>query len=110
MFLRKKKYPSGNVGVIVVEKVNGRMRELHTTGIARNDDELPALLVKGRQWMDKESVRRHPRLDLFGDERQAHEREYQETERVLSRVSNVFLWWCRPAPRPCVRPRGLQQD
>lgn len=91
MFLRKKKYPSGNIGVIVVEKVNGRMRELHTIGIARNDDELPTLLSKGRQWIDKEELRRHPRLDLFGDERQAKEREYQETERVLSHVSNVFL-------------------
>ena len=27
MFIRKKKYPSGNVGVIVVEKVNGKMNE-----------------------------------------------------------------------------------
>lgn len=33
MFIRKKKYPSGNVGVIVVEKVNGKMNELSTIGI-----------------------------------------------------------------------------
>lgn len=26
----KKKYPSGNTGVIVLEKLNGTMRELHT--------------------------------------------------------------------------------
>lgn len=33
MFIRKKKYPSGNVGVIVVEKVNSKMNELSTIGI-----------------------------------------------------------------------------
>jgi|GEM_PF-5362282 len=25
MFVRKKKYPSGNIGVIVVEKIGGKM-------------------------------------------------------------------------------------
>ena len=91
MFIRKKKYPSGNVGVIVVEKVNGRMRELHTVGIASATDEIAPLVVKGQEWMDKEKARRHPCLDLFGEERQASEREYLETERVLSNISNVFL-------------------
>ena len=38
MFIRKKKYPSGNIGVIVTEKVNGRMRELHTVGIATDNE------------------------------------------------------------------------
>ena len=28
MYIRKKKYPSGNIGIIVVEKVNGKMKEL----------------------------------------------------------------------------------
>ncbi|PVX43995.1 hypothetical protein C7379_1341, partial [Hallella colorans] len=26
MFVRKKKYPSGNIGVIVVEKIGGKMK------------------------------------------------------------------------------------
>ena len=38
MFVRKKKYPSGNIGVIVVEKIGGKMKELAT--IAYNEDEL----------------------------------------------------------------------
>ena len=91
MFIRKKKYPSGNIGVIVAEKVNGRMRELHTVGIATDKEELEPLIAQGQEWIDKEKARRHPRLDLFGEERQACEREYQETERVLSNISNVFL-------------------
>ena len=91
MFIRKKKYPSGNIGVIVVEKVKGRMRELYTVGIATDNAGTEPLVAKGLEWIDKEIARRQPRLDLFGDERQACELEYLETERVLSNVSNVFL-------------------
>ena len=91
MFIRKKKYPSGNIGVIVAEKVNGRMRELHTVGIATDNDGIDQLVAQGQEWMDKEKARRYPRLDLFGEERQACEREYLETERILSNISNVFL-------------------
>ena len=39
MFVRKKKYPSGNIGVIVVEKIGGKMNELVTIGVAYNEDE-----------------------------------------------------------------------
>ena len=91
MFIRKKKYPSGNIGVIVAEKVNGRMRELYTVGIAADKAGTEPLVAKGLEWIDNEKARRQPRLDLFGGDRQACEREYQETERVLSNVSNVFL-------------------
>lgn len=91
MFLRKKKYPSGNIGVIVVEKTKGRMQELYTVGIASTLEELPRLVSKGKEWIDREQARRHPRLDLFGEERQACVREYQEAERVISNISNVFL-------------------
>ena len=34
MFVSKKKYPSGNIGVIVVEKIGGKMKELATIGYA----------------------------------------------------------------------------
>lgn len=30
MYIRRKKYPFGNIGIIVVEKVNGKMKELTT--------------------------------------------------------------------------------
>ncbi len=40
MFIHKKKYPSGNTGVIVAEKVNGKMNELATIGIARHQEEI----------------------------------------------------------------------
>ena len=44
MFVRKKKYPSGNIGVIVVEKIGGKMKELATIGVAYNEDEVENLV------------------------------------------------------------------
>lgn len=39
MYVRKKKYPSGNIGVIVVEKSKGKMKELCRIGIAEDEEE-----------------------------------------------------------------------
>lgn len=41
MFIRKKRHRSGNIGVIVVEKIGGKIKELATIGVAYNDDVLP---------------------------------------------------------------------
>ena len=49
MYVRKKKYPSGNIGIIVVEKINGKMNELVTIGIARSDDEIDGLVNQGKE-------------------------------------------------------------
>mgnify|MGYP004605940241 CR=1 FL=1 len=37
MFVRKKKYPLGNIGVIVVDKIVGKMKELATIGVAYDE-------------------------------------------------------------------------
>lgn len=91
MFLRKKKYPSGRTGIIVAEKVCGRMKELRTIGISEDPAELDMLLAKGREWIDMEDARSHPRLDLSGEDRRACEEERMEVERVLSHISNILL-------------------
>lgn len=91
MFIRKKKYPSGNIGVIVVEKTKGKMKELVTIGVAQNPDELEVLLSKGREWIDKERARRHPRLDLFGEERSRCEAELMSAEQMLSYITNISI-------------------
>ena len=91
MFIRKKKYPSGNVDVIVVEKSNGKMKELVTIGITRNQDEIEDLLTQARAWIDREQERRHPRLDLFGVDRERCEAEVLAAERLLSRVTNISI-------------------
>ena len=46
MFVRKKKYPSGNIGVIVDEKIGGKMKELATIGVAYSEDDAGILLLK----------------------------------------------------------------
>lgn len=91
MFIRKKKYPSGNVGVIVVEKSSGKMKELVTIGIAQNQDEIEVLLSKARDWIDREQERRHPRLDLYGEERSQCEAEILSAERMLSCITNISI-------------------
>lgn len=91
MYIRKKKYPSGNVGIIVVEKINGKMKELITIGIARSDKEVEALVKRGQEWMDREQQRRHPRLDLFGEERIRCEQERKNAERLLNSITNIAI-------------------
>ena len=50
MFIRKKKYPSGNVGIVVAEKINDKMKELATIGIAKESEEIGTLMSKARDW------------------------------------------------------------
>lgn len=94
MFIRKKKHRSGNVGVIVVEKIGGKMKELAAIGVAHSETEVDNLVVKAKEWISKEEARRHPRLDLFGEEREACEREREEVFRVLSQIENILLNGC----------------
>ena len=94
MFVRKKKYPFGNIGVIVVEKIGGKMKELATIGVAYNEDQVENLVNEAKEWISKEESRRHPQLDLYGEEREACDREREEVRRVLSNVSNILLNGC----------------
>ncbi len=91
MFIRKKKYPSGNVGIIIAEKINGKMTELATIGIAKSPEEIDTLMTKAHEWIDREQERRHPRLDLFGDERRRCEKELMTAERMLSCITNISI-------------------
>lgn len=45
------------------------MKELTTIGLARHQEEIDSLITKGRKWIEAEQEYRHPRLDLFGEER-----------------------------------------
>ena len=91
MYVRKKKYPSGNIGIIVVEKINGKMNELVTIGIAKSDEEIACFVNQGKEWIEREKERRHPRLDLFGEERRKCELERMEAERLLSSITNITI-------------------
>ena len=91
MFIKRKKNRSGTVSVVVAEKNSGIYRELITIGISRSPEETGALMSKAREWIDREQERRHPRLDLFGEERSKCEAELLNAEQMLSCITNISI-------------------
>ncbi len=67
------------------------MNELVTIGIARSDDEIDGLVNQGKEWIEREKEYRHPRLDLFGDERHKREQEHMDAERLPSNITNIIV-------------------
>ncbi len=67
------------------------MKELITIGIARSDKEVDTLVKRGQEWIDREQQRRHPRLDLFGEERIRCEQERMNAERLLNSITNIAI-------------------
>ena len=94
MFIKKKKNRSGTTSIVVAEKTKGNYKELVTIGIAKDANDFDSLVNDGREWISKEESRRHPQLDLYGEEREACDREREEVRRVLSNVSNILLNGC----------------
>ena len=94
MFVKRKKNRSGTTSVVVAEKTKGIYKELVTIGVAKDSNEIEGLVNTGHDWISKEKSRRHPQLDLFGEERKACDREREEVRRVLSNVSNILLNGC----------------
>ena len=91
---QKKKNRSGTTSIVVAEKTKGNYKELVTIGIAKDANDIDSLVNDGREWISKEESRRHPQLDLYGEEREACDREREEVRRVLSNVSNILLNGC----------------
>ena len=94
MFIKKKKNRSGTTSIVVAEKTKGSYKELVTIGVAKDANDIDSLVNAGREWISKEESRRHPQLDLYGEEREACDREREEVRRVLSNVSNILLNGC----------------
>ena len=65
-----------------------------TIGVAKDANDIDSLVNAGREWISKEESRRHPQLDLYGEDREACDREREEVRRVLSNVSNNLLNGC----------------
>ena len=91
MFIKRKKNRSGTISVVVAEKTRGHYKELTTIGVASNDEELKKYEAQGREWMEKEKTRRHPRLDLFGEESQQLEEEIESTRKFISQIKNISI-------------------
>ena len=88
MFVKRKKNRSGTTSIVVAEKTKGIYKELITIGVAKDSNEIDSLVNAGHEWISKEESRRHPQLDLYGEDREACDREREEVRRVLSNVSN----------------------
>ena len=89
--MRKKKNRSGTVSVVVADNSSGRFKELKTTGVSSDPDEITRLEDKARQWIDGY----FSRLTLrFGESTQAL-REARNTitriERTLQNTPQVIL-------------------
>ena len=91
MFLKKKKNRSGTVSVVVAEKIHGKYSELTTIGVSSDESVIEQLIIKGKEWIDLEQKRRHPRLDLFGEDRQKCEEERLNVEQFLSNITNITI-------------------
>ena len=91
MFIRFKKNRSGTISVVVVEKLRGKYKEIHTVGIANDESMLSTLRQQGLDWIRRRELSFQPELDLFGEERRALEYEREMTERVLSNIDNILL-------------------
>lgn len=91
MFIKRKKNRSGTVSIVVAEKISGYYKELATIGIARHQEEIDSLITKGQKWIDAEQERRHPRLDLFGEERKKCDAELLSAEQMLSCITNISI-------------------
>ena len=91
MFVKKKRNRSGTVSVVVAEKLSGKYTELITIGISSDESKIESLVMQGKEWIEREQERRHPRLDLFGDERRKCEQERMEAERLLSSITNITI-------------------
>ena len=76
----------GFAAYIVVEEIGGKMKELATIGVAYNEDEVENLVYEAKEWILKEESRRHPQLDLYGEEREACDREREEVRRLNGTV------------------------
>ena len=94
MYLRSKSNRSGTFSIVVVDKIGGRYREIHTVGIAKSEAEIESLMEHGRKWIRDYQERLHPTLDFAGRSGTERQREREEAERVLSSIENVLLNGC----------------
>ena len=87
MFVRKKRHRSGHIGVIVVDKSNGKYREIKNFGIAKTNAELDALCLEAKHWIRKYGGQQE--MDFTEPDKKLNEEE--ETKRVLSNIDSLLI-------------------
>lgn len=86
MFVRKKKNPSGNVSVQIIDKSKGRYFVIKTIGSSADPLTIESLFVQGRQWINNHLGEQ----DIF----EVYDKEVEErqvAEYLLSNIENILL-------------------
>ncbi len=86
MFIRKRKNRTGTVTVVVVDKSNGKFKEIKTIGVSSDSSEIDNLYHQGKKWI----LSQHGSYDMF-EEYQRQEEEKQVTDYLLSNIENILL-------------------
>lgn len=87
MFVRKKKNRSGTTSVVVVDKHGGKFKELHTIGVACDDNEIALLYKQGQNW-----IKNHLGiLELDFDNPELKQREIDLAGSMLDNVDSILL-------------------
>jgi transposase len=86
MFVRKKKNRSGTTSVIVVNKSQGRFKEVKTIGVSDDESQIEKYINQARQWIEIQSGT----PDMF-KQKAREEEEKQVTEHLLSNIENVLI-------------------
>ena len=89
MFIRKRKNRSGSYSVSVVDKSNGRYRELKIIGVSIDPHEIQKLCHQAQHWIDQYTGQMS--IDSLLEDHQYEQSEIDETERVLSNVDNILI-------------------
>lgn len=64
MFVKKKRNRSGSVSVVVADKRGSTYKEFTTIGISKDETEIHALVIKGREWIRAKESESQFRLDF----------------------------------------------
>lgn len=82
MFVRRKKNRSGTTSVVVVDKHGGKFKELHTVGVASDEQEVAALCEKGKEW-----IKSH--LGILEFDFESADSKALEEERATAVLNNI---------------------
>jgi hypothetical protein len=86
MFVRKKKNRSGTTSIVVVDKSDGKFREIKTMGVSSDEQEIAKFYREGKKWIAVHTGE----VDMFTlYERQREEK--QVTDYLLSNIENILL-------------------
>ena len=86
MFIRKRKNRTGAVTVVVVDKSNGKFKEIKTIGVSSDPSEIDELYLRGKKWiLSQQGI-----YDMF-EEHKRQEEEKKVTDYLLSNIENILL-------------------